>query len=170
MFRLTLKDGPIRQPVLETLRGGNSQKRPSARELISSEKFVVGWLTIPEKTFRGQQSLRQPEDDARTDRPQATSRKDVLNSTALKNGYVSALRLEVISHSGEYFRLAVPVLKHSEGARTAGPSPRATGSPADNDLLDAQNSEEEVEADGGRIDRCHVVDYVDLHEVSEEEW
>lgn len=125
LFRLPLEETSARPQIL----GRTSSSGPSMRELALRDRYVVAWQVVR---------------DARlgvgaTDPP----------------GYVPELQLVIVTHAGEWYRLAVPERKYvglDAGEGTTSTSDRTGQEDEDTDV---------------RVDRCSVMDYVDLNVVDE---
>lgn len=122
LFRLPVEETSARPQIL----GRTSSTGPSMRELAIRDRYVVAWQLI--------RSTRDP----------GMSPQDL-------PGYVAELQLVIVTHAGEWYRLAVPERKYAS-LDTGDPTERPAGEEEDPDV---------------RVDRCSVIDYADLNVVDE---
>lgn len=141
LFRLPLEEGQPRQPILTR----PSPSSPSMRELALRERYVVVWQSVDE-------TREQVTHAAGQDQPPTASTSTSSSTT----GYVPTLQLVLVTHAGEWYRLAVPERKYSSSENEF----ERSGS--------HRNSLQQEEEDPDmRVDRCRVVDYADLSTVDD---
>jgi hypothetical protein len=99
------------------------------RELALRDRYVVAWQVVRDARLGA----------GATDPP----------------GYVPELQLVIVTHVGEWYRLAVPERKY--GGLDAGEGMASTS-----DRAGQEDEDTDV-----RVDRCSVMDYVDLNVVDE---
>ena len=122
LFRLPLEETAARPQIL----GRSSSTGPSMRELALRDRYVVAWQSIRDTRGMG----------GGHDLP----------------GYVPELQLVIVTHAGEWYRLAVPERKYTGMETSDAAVDRPAGEEEDTDV---------------RVDRCSVIDYVDLNVVDE---
>jgi hypothetical protein len=111
------------------------------RELALRERYVVVWQSVD--VPRGAVDQVAGQDSTAT------------TASASTSGYVSTLQLVLVTHAGEWYRLAVPERKYSSVEFQT----EQTGTNKD-------SMQEEDDPDM-RVDRCRVIDYVDLSVVDD---
>jgi len=138
LFRLPPEEGQPRQPILTR----PSPSSPSMRELALRERYVVVWQSVDE-TKAGLDQARGQEQISTTS-PIATT------------GYVPTLQLVLVTHAGEWYRLAVPERKYSSSENEF-----------ERSGIHRNSLQQEEEDPDMRVDRCRVVDYADLSTVDD---
>jgi hypothetical protein len=124
------------------------------REVVLRERYVVAWHYTS--------SLERHQ---REDKPEKPFGKDdeqdaPINSKPTdQSGYLKSLELVLITHAGEWYRLAVP--DRSSIAEDQVKERDATSKGKDK-AGEIAETEEEM-----RMNRCKLVDWVDLHKTDE---
>ena len=115
------------------------------RELALRERYVVVWQSVDE-------TREQVTHAAGQDQPPTASTSTSSSTT----GYVPTLQLVLVTHAGEWYRLAVPERKYSSAEN----DPERTGG-------GTKDSTQDDEDPDMRVDRCRVIDYADLSTVDD---